>query len=125
MDTTNKPLNSTQQEVNWESRLLAKHQKEWRLTSCLVGSGVVREQDLWQAGVPVLLSRHRQSTQQIVKGAVETLALTIASRMVWSGARFLNAIEAAKLLDQGGFKIPALVRMKTGRDTGLRKPFRD
>ena len=90
-----------------------------------MGSSVVRIQWLWQAGVPIPFPRHRQSTQQVVKGSVEPFTLTIARRMVGSSARFSDVIEAAKLLDKNALKVSALVGMYPGWDTELGEPFCD
>lgn len=108
MDRT---LNPTQNKIYWESRFLAKHQEEGGLSSGLMGSGIITIQKLGQTAVPVSLSRHWQSAQQVVVGAIKSLALTISSLVVWGSARFNKAIQAAKLLDQGAFKIASLIRV--------------
>ena len=54
---------------------------------------VVTEQKLGQARCPVPLLGSRQGTQQVVKGAIESLALAISGRVVGSCARLMRPIK--------------------------------
>jgi len=77
-----------------------------------------------QTHMPIRFPGHWQRTQQIVECPVKSLTLTISFWVVRGGARFYNAIQVAQLVDEGAFKVTALIRVQPCWDPKLIKPFR-
>lgn len=59
--------------------------------------------------MPVSFPGCRESTQQVVKSAVEALTLAITGWMVRSGARFLDTVKDTELLYERAFKVTTLI----------------
>ena len=60
-----------------------------------------------------------------MESAIKAFALAVTGGMVWSGARFFNTVKYTELLNEGTFKVAALIRMDTGRNAKLIEPLRD
>lgn len=123
--TTNRVMNPTQREVDWQPWFPPKHRVLKRLSCRLVGGGIIRVEHLCQTRMPVPFSRRWKSLQEIVEGSVETLTLTIAGRVVWGCTRFFNPVKNAKLPNQKTFKVSALVRVNPCRNPKLVEPLRN
>jgi len=75
----------------------------------MMGSGVVGIEDLREAGGPISFPGWRHCAQQVIERSIKSFALTIACWVIWSGARLLNAIKTAKLLDKYALKVASLI----------------
>jgi len=65
------------QESNRQPGFLAEHEEKRGLTRGLMGSGVVAEKYLREAGIPVSLPGNRQDAQKVVEGHIKAFSLAI------------------------------------------------
>ena len=70
---------------------------------------VIRLHKLLEVLWPLGLLFRGQGSKQIMQRAIESLALRVATGVVWSGPGLLDAIELTKGFHQLRLKVPALV----------------
>ena len=92
-----------------------------RRVGCEAGRGVrcvvVRLDQLWQMDGPPGLLLRRQSMQQTVHGAVETLALGVSLRAVRRRSGLLDVAGVAQLFHQTGLEVSSLVAVDPFQNT--------
>ena len=97
------------QVVNWLLRFLAEQKEVGRKPGGSVRRIVIRLHELREVLWPLGLLFRGQGSKQIMQRAIESLALRVATGVVWSGLGLLDAIELTQGFHQLRLKVPTLV----------------